>query len=232
MKKIIGIVALLVFVFNLNAQDIHASFDALLKEHVSSTGKVNYNAFKKDHKALKSYLADLAENPAKSNEKRGVQMAYWINLYNAATIDLILDNYPTKSILDLDAGKTWDVKRVATGGRKVSLNYIENDFLRPRFKDARIHFAVNCAAQSCPPLLNRAWNASNLEAYFEKQAKAFINNPKYNSISSKEVKISKIFEWYAGDFGNIIDYLNKYAAVKISSNAKVTYRDYDWALNK
>ncbi len=159
-------------------------------------------------------------------------MAFWINAYNAFTVKLIVDNYPISSIMKLDNGKVWDRKWINIGGKTYSLNNIENDILRPQFKDPRIHFAVNCAAKSCPPLLNRAWTAANLESNFEKQARAFINNPEFNKISAKEVEVSKIFDWYASDFGNLIDYLNKYSSTKINANAKVKFREYDWALNE
>ena len=145
---------------------------------------------------------------------------------------LILDNYPTSSITKLKGGKPWDVKWIKLGSKTYSLNNIENDIIRPEFKEARIHFAVNCAAASCPPLLNQAWTPSNLEANFEKQAKAFVNNSAYNKISASKVQVSKIFEWYAGDFGDLIAYLNKYSTTKINKSAKVSYLEYDWALNK
>ena len=85
------------------------------------------------------------------------KMAYWINVYNAFTIKMIVDNYPVSSITKLHGGKPWDVKWIELGEKKYSLNEIEHNILRPQFKDARIHFAVNCAAQSCPPILNKAW---------------------------------------------------------------------------
>ncbi|MEM1322447.1 MAG: DUF547 domain-containing protein [Bacteroidota bacterium] len=210
----------------------HDAFDALLRKYVSASGKVDYKGFKSAEKALDAYIMDLRAHPIRDNWSRNSKMAYWINAYNAFTIKLILKNYPVSSITKLHGGKPWDVKWIEIGANIYSLNNIENDILRPQYKDARIHFAVNCAAKSCPPLLNRAWTPNNLESYFEKQAKAFINNPQYNTISANEVKISKIFEWYAGDFGNIIDYLNKYAKTKINAGAKVTYMEYDWALNR
>jgi len=104
--------------------------------------------------------------------------------------------------------------------------------LRPVYKDARVHFAVNCAAKSCPPLLNRAWTAENLEGFYDAQAKAFINNPAFNRIGANQVTVSKIFEWYAKDFDNLISYLNQYSAVKINPRAQVRFMDYDWALNE
>ncbi len=210
----------------------HSAWDQLLRKYVSQTGTVNYKGFKSDQKALKAYLKELRENPVQENWTKAEKMAYWINAYNAFTIQLIVDNYPVSSIMDLHGGKAWDVEWIELGNKKYTLNNIENDILRPKYKDARIHFAVNCAARSCPPLLNRAWTAANLERYFEQQAKSFINNSRYNKLSSDAVQISKIFEWYAGDFGNIVDYLNKYAEVKINKNAKVSYLEYDWKLNQ
>ena len=210
----------------------HDAWDKLLQQYVSAAGKVNYAGFKKDRSKLEAYLDILQKNAPQSEWSRPEKMAFWINVYNAFTVELIVDNYPVSSIMKLDGGKPWDRKWIDIGGKNYSLNNIENDILRPQFKDARIHFAVNCAAKSCPPLLNRAWTAANLEDNFEKQARAFINNPNFNKISEKEVEASKIFEWYASDFGNLAEFLNKYSATKINANAKVKYREYDWALNE
>jgi len=210
----------------------HSTWDQLLRKYVSAEGRVNYAGFKTDKAKLNTYLAHLRSNPVKKDWPKAEKMAYWINAYNAFTIKLIVDKYPVGSIMDLHDGKVWDVKWIKLGDRIYSLNQIENDILRPVYKDARIHFAVNCAAKSCPPLLNRAWTADNLGRYFDQQAKAFINNGKYNKIDASSVQISKIFEWYAGDFGNMVEYLNKYSTIKINKNAKVSYREYDWALNE
>ena len=210
----------------------HEAWDQLLKTYVDSKGDVNYAGFKANVGKLNAYLKTLADNPVQTSWSRNEKMAYWINAYNAFTIKLIVDNYPVSSITKLKGGKPWDAKWIKLGAKTYSLNNIENDILRPTYKDARIHFAVNCAAASCPPLLNRAWTASNLNANFEKQAKAFINNTAYNKVSSSKVQVSKIFEWYKGDFGNLISYLNKYSNTKINTNAKVEFLEYDWALNK
>ncbi len=209
----------------------HDAFDVLLKKHVSSVGKVNYQSFKAEEAKLDAYLKTLENTSIASDWSRSKQMAYYINAYNAATIKLILKNWPVKSITDLHGGKPWDVKWVKLGGKTYSLNNIENDILRPKYNDARIHFAVNCAAKSCPPLLNKAWTAGNLNKYLDLQARSFINNPTFNAIKAGNVEISKIFDWYAADFGDITDYLNKYAKVTIDDNAKVQYKEYNWSLN-
>ncbi len=209
----------------------HQAWDGLLKKYVSASGKVDYAGFKTDVSKFDAYLQSLQSNPPQPDWARNEKMAYWINAYNAFTIKLIVDNYPVSSITKLNGGKPWDKKWIKIGGKTYSLNNIENDILRPKYKDARIHFAVNCAAKSCPPLLNRAWTADNLISNFEKQAKAFINNPSFNVITANKVQVSKIFDWYGADFGNLIAFLNKYSTTKISSGAKVEFKEYDWELN-
>jgi hypothetical protein len=210
----------------------HEAWDVLLKKHVSATGQVNYKGIKAEKSKLEDYLKTLSTNAPEESWSKAEQMAFWINAYNAFTVKLIVDNYPTSSITKVDAGKPWDQKWIKIGSKTYTLNNIENDILRPQFKDARIHFAVNCAAKSCPPLLNAAWTAANLNANLDAQAKKFINNPAFNKLSEKKAEVSKIFEWYAADFGKLIDFLNKYATTKVSAKAKVSYLEYDWGLNE
>jgi len=209
----------------------HSQWDRLLQKHVTDNGRVDYAGFKQDKALLDAYLAELASFPVESSWPREHKMAYWINAYNAFTIKLIVDNYPVNSIQDIHEGKPWDVKWITLGDKTYSLNNIENDVLRPKYKDARIHFAVNCAAKSCPPLLNKAFTGKKLEVQLDQQTRKFVNNTSYNKLSAEGPKISKIFEWYSGDFGDIQSYLNKYSKTKVRSNAPVSYREYDWALN-
>lgn len=210
----------------------HAAWDALLRKYVSSSGKVDYAGFKNEKGKLEAYIKTLQDNPPVDGDwSRKEKLAYWINVYNAFTVKLIVDNYPVSSITKLEGGKPWDKKWIKIGGKTHSLNNVENDIIRPRFNEPRIHFAVNCAAKSCPPLLNRAWTAANLESNFAKQAKSFINNSKYNTISADKIQVSKIFEWYKEDFGNLINYLNKFSETKINSGAKIEFLEYDWSLN-
>lgn len=210
----------------------HQAWDKVLRKYVSATGKVNYKGMKAEEAELDAYLDHLENTPVQQDWSRAKKMAYWINAYNAFTVKLILKNYPVSSITKLEGGKPWDVKWIRLGDKTYSLNNIEHDILRPQFKDARIHFAVNCAARSCPPLLNRAWTEENLNDYFDQQAKAFINDPKYNEIRTSEVTLSKIFEWYREDFGNLIDFLNKYSTTSIKENAEISFKEYDWTLNE
>ncbi len=206
--------------------------EQLLQKYVSDEGKVNYKGLKLERKRLEEICQSLSSGEVAAGAPRNEQMAYWINVYNLFTIKLIVDNYPITSIQKLDNGKTWDVARIPIGEKKYSLNDIENKILRTKFKDARIHFALNCGAKSCPPLYNRAWKADNLEANLAQRTVKFINNQKFNKLAQTEIKIAKIFDWYQTDFGSIIDFLNKYSVTKINKNAKIVFLDYDWTLNE
>jgi hypothetical protein len=213
-------------------EDLHRQWDDLLRRYVSAEGKVNYRGFVADREALKAYLRTLQEHPPESHWSRAQQMAYWINAYNAFTIDLIAEHYPIGSITLLDGGKTWDVKRISIGGVNYSLNDIENNLLRARFRDARIHFALNCAARSCPPLLARAYRPETLERTLEQRARAFIRDTRFNRIAHKRAEVSKIFEWYAADFRDLRAYLSRYSGIRIAPDAEIVFCEYDWGLNE
>ncbi len=208
----------------------HSLFNKLLRNNVSNTGVVDYKAIKANATELEAYLTLLSKADITSLSK-SAQLAFWINAYNAFTIKKVISNYPLNSIKDLNGGKPWDDKWINIDNRTLSLNDIENKIIRPQFNEPRIHFAVNCAAQSCPPIGNFAYSAGNLNTNMEKATKAFINNEKYNKITSGKVVVSKIFDWYKADFGNLIAFLNKYADTKIDPNATIEYMDYDWGLN-
>ena len=209
----------------------HSAFDALVKKHISTEGFVNYSAFKKDESALDAYLNQLSSNAPSSSWSDDEQLAYWINAYNAFTIKLILKNHPVSKIIDLDGGDPWKVKWIEIGGKSYSLNNIEHDIIRPQFNEPRIHFAVNCAAQSCPPIQNRAYTSENLEDLLEKSTRSFINNSKFNKIKSSKAQLSKIFEWYGEDFGDLKSFINKYSNTKLDASTSIEYLEYDWSLN-
>ncbi len=209
----------------------HTAFDALLQQYVDAKGRVNYTALKKAESQLDAYLTTLAAAAPTSTWARNEALAYWINAYNAATLKLILKNWPLKSITDLHGGKPWDVQWILLGGKTYSLNQIEHDIIRPTFQDARIHFAVNCAAKSCPPLHNRAFTAAKVNVTLQQLSRSFINNSQYNEIAGGEAQLSKLFEWYASDFGKLRAYLNQYLATPLQEDASISYKEYDWALN-
>jgi hypothetical protein len=210
---------------------MHDLFDRVLNKYVSANGKVNYNGLKANRSDLDKYTRFLSQNPPKASWSNDKKLAYWINAYNAFTLTKVIDNYPIKSIMDLDNGKTWDVKWIQIGNNTYSLNNIENDIIRPNFDEPRIHFAVNCAAKSCPPLIDKAYTSENLDRLMERNTKSFINNSSFNTISDSTIEISKIFEWYKDDFGDLIEYLNRYSDTKINKGATINFKPYNWSLN-
>jgi len=210
-------------------------FDALLKENITEDGVVNYKNINKEELAtFINYLAkvDIADSWSDAKEK-----AFWINAYNAYTIQLILDHYPLKSILKINKkGKdAWHYPFAVVGGKTYTLNDIEHEILRKKFEDPRIHVGVNCASFSCPPIANFAFTEKNVDVELEKLMKKFVNDPKRNNLTAKKVTLSKIFEWYKGDFtkkGKLVDYIKLYANIDLSKKAKVRYMEYNWNLNE
>ena len=220
----------------------HASFDALLKKHVSTKGEVNYVGFNKDKAKFDEYLSLLKANAPASNWTANQKLTYWINAYNAFTIDLVLQ-YADKKIRSIkDIGDKikipfvntpWDVKFIQIGKEKYTLNDIEHGIIRKQFSEPRIHFALVCAAKSCPPLRNEAYTPEKLNTQLNEQAKAFINDTSKNLVIENKLEISSIFDWYGADFKakSMQEYLNQYANTKTQANTKITYKKYDWSLN-
>jgi len=210
----------------------HEIWNTLTKKYVSSNGKVNYAGFKKDITNVNKYLLHLEEVSPDKIWSRNEKLAYWFNLYNAATVYLIANNYPTQSIRDLEGGKPWDKKFIKSGTKTLSLNEIENSIVRPNYNEPRLHAAFNCAAVSCPNLLNEAFMPSKLNSQLNMLSKQWVNDVSKNVIAKNEIKISKIFEWYAADFKEgVIPFINKYSNQKVNPNAKISYLEYNWKLN-
>jgi hypothetical protein len=217
---------------NIIEQFNHTIFNNLLEENISEKGETNYKGFIKNKTIFKSYLIALSENMPAEKWTKEDKLAYWMNTYNAFTIKLIIDNYPTKSIKDIK--NAWDSRFFKLGSKWYNLSDIEHKILR-KMNDPRIHFGINCASFSCPPLLNRAFTANNVHNELDFLAHQFINDKSRNTISENSIQLSKIFQWYAKDFkteGSLIDYLNKYTDITIENNAKKSFRKYDWNLNE
>jgi len=227
----------------------HAAFDSLLRRHVRG-GDVDYRGWHgrpADRAALDAYLARLAAADT-TGWPRAEQLAFWINAYNAITLGSVLDAWPVESITKirptlgvLPGNGVWKQKhRVA--GHDVSLDDIEHATLRRHFAEPRIHFAVNCAAKSCPPLLPAAFTGRGLEAQLDRVTERFIRSPRYNATGrAKPWALSKIFEWYGEDFtaaaGSVPAYVLRYLPAEQARGvdpAKVrwTARTYDWSLNQ
>jgi hypothetical protein len=230
----------------------HSMFTAVLRDHVKN-GAVDYAAIKLD--ARFSHYVELLKgtNPsALAGDKE--RLAFWINAYNAFTIKVVCDHYPLESIKDLSTGilgseyltrtSVWDKPYVEIGGESLSLNDIEHGIIRKRFDDARIHFALVCAAKGCPPLRREAYLASRLDEQLDDQARAFLGQTDKNRIDlgSGKLYLSAIFKWYEGDFTRsgtplsayVARYLPEPAASYLRNRADgitIEYTSYDWSLN-
>ncbi|WP_339752873.1 DUF547 domain-containing protein [uncultured Winogradskyella sp.] len=209
----------------------HDKWQKLLQKNVSEKGNVNYLGFKKDKTELKEYINYLSENQPTEKWIKNDKLAYWINAYNALTVDLIIRNHPTKSIKNIK--DPWDQRLWQFGDKWQNLNDIEHKILR-KMNEPRIHFAIVCASVSCPKLQNEAFTAANLEEQLTNATKEFLADTSKNELSKDRIKLSKIFKWFKGDFeqnGSLIDFLNQYSDVEISDKAKKNFKDYNWDLN-
>lgn len=214
----------------------HAAVDALLSANVSS-GTVNYRALKAKPAALKAYLDSLAGVAERSFKgwSKDQQLAYYINLYNAATLQLIVDHYPVKSIKDIGGWfkGPWDQPVVRLFGKKITLNNLEHDIIRKQFKEPRIHMALVCAAKGCPPLRNEAYTAEKLDVQLDAQSRGYLASPLGLQLNRAkgEARVSSIFKWYGGDFPSVEKFVEKHGGVSLDG-LKLRYLDYDWSLNE
>ncbi|MGD9082572.1 MAG: DUF547 domain-containing protein [Desulfobacterales bacterium] len=223
------------------AAPVDNSIYAVLLEKYVKHGHVDYQGFKAEEETLNQYLTVL-EKTDPDNLSRNEQFAFYINAYNAWTIKLILSGYPgVKSIKDLGSifKSPWKKKICRIDGDVITLDDIEHNILRPRFKDPRVHFAINCAALSCPPLGSEPYLGSTLDQQLNHASTAFINNPQRNYLEDNTLYISKIFKWFSEDFDNdVIGFFMKYTEKEFKkkleakrSKIKIKYLDYDWSLN-
>lgn len=223
----------------------HDAWDEFLGRYLSESGGVallDYAGVTDADKALLDGYVQALENTQVSSLNMREQMAYWINLYNALTAKVILDNYPVESIKDIGSwfSGPWDEKYIMVEGEEISLNDIEHRILRPIWKDARVHYAVNCASIGCPNLATKAYTAENTEAMLEQSAADYVNHPRGTRVEDGMVHASSIYEWFAEDFGgtdaSVIAHLKKYAGPELGSalegTSEIAGYGYDWSLNE
>jgi len=210
-------------------------YGRLLNKYATPNG-VKYSAWKAnaaDLQALQGVVdAIAAENVSSLGQKE--QLAFYLNAYNAWILHQALEKYPTKSIKDA-LFTFFTGKRIKVAGQQTSFKRLEDDVIRAKFNEPRIHVALNCASQSCPPLLGEPFRADKLEAQFEKLAKGFVNSERGVRLSAdkKTAELSQIFEWYKDDFkgGGVLEFINKRRATPLPADVKISYQKYDWALN-
>lgn len=224
------------------AQVDNTLFDAVLRERVRD-GLVDYVALKTDAR-LADYLAALEKiDPA--TLPRSQRLSYWINTYNAATLKLMADAWPVASIMKINGGKPWDVPvfQPAGSAERLTLNQIEHTMIRKGFAEPRVHFALVCAAKSCPPLRSEAYTGDRISAQLSEQARIFLRNPSSNTYDAKAhtLRLNPLFQWYATDFGGetgtpgfVMKYLadeDRDALKRFSREPDLVFGDYDWTPN-
>ena len=218
----------------------HSLYSELLNKYVKD-GVVDYRGFKNEEPLLDQYL-EVLENVEVNSLSPREQFAFYLNVYNAWTIKLILSAYPEiDSIKDLgNIFKTpWEKRIVRINGEIITLDDVEHKILRKKFKDPRVHFAINCASKSCPPLISEPYEGSTLNRQLDDSTRAFINDHKSNYLKDNKLYVSKIFDWFPEDFDdNILGFFLQYAEGEFKeeleakkNKIKIKYLYYDWSLN-
>lgn len=228
------------------AQLNHIAWDYLLDAYLRRAGSAHlfdYRAVTAQDKLLLDEYVESLAGVSVGRYARPEQLAFWINLYNALTVKVVLDNYPIDSIREVDSifrlGGPWDEKRVRVEGEKLSLDDIENRIVRPIWRDARVHYALNCAAKGCPNLAPVAFTAENTEALLEAGARAYVNDARGVRVRGNDLFVSSIYKWYREDFGGddagVLAHLMRYAApglrAKLAEVKGIEGDSYDWDLN-
>lgn len=228
----------------------HSRWAKVLQTVVDENGLVDYARLQKHPAVLNAYLQTLAQNdPDRLPEQE--RLAYWINAYNAYTLKLIIENYPVRSILRITPlpisgfSSAWDLTSVTIGGKKYTLAQLEHDIIRQEFKEPRIHFALVCAAQSCPKLRREPYSGMQLDEQLQEQAVDFLTDQRKNQLASDQgtIALSRIFEWFKADFEQNGQSVQAYLAqffpyedalrTKLSRNEfRVRYVPYHWGLNQ
>lgn len=217
---------------SVNLAEFTESTNQLLDSHVED-GLVDYQALAKEPgsvKALYQQIGDMSLAGASDAEKK----AFYINAYNIITIYQIIQNYPVKSPMDING--FFDKKKHQVAGESLTLNQLEKERLLKNHFDPRAHFVLVCAALSCPPLADFAYQAEQLDEQLEEKTRQALNNPDFIRVnqSQKKVLISKIFDWYKSDFTNnqsVLEYINQYRDEEIPNSYQLDYYEYNWSLN-
>jgi hypothetical protein len=223
----------------------HSKFDQILKQYVDDKGLVDYNGIAKDPR-FGEYIESLKSAQTDKMSRDG-QLAFWINAYNAVTIDKVIKWKPKKSVRETLIPGVWTSTKFFTtrdhivAGRHLSQDDIENEILRKKFQDPRIHFAIICASSGCPPLPRIAYTEKNVQARLEEETRKYMNSPRGTRInrSKNMLYLSKLFEWYAGDFiaksGTVMNFIKPYLAPEtrefLKHDPTISYIYYDWTLN-
>jgi hypothetical protein len=219
----------------------HSAFDGLLKRHVGEGGEVDYAGMRVEAAVLDAYLASLATAPFDALG-RDEKLALLINAYNAFTLRLILDHWPVGSIKDIPSGERWSARRFGLAGKLLSLDDLEHEQIRPKFREPRVHFALVCAARGCPPLRAEAYVGSRLAAQLDEQARYVHSHDRWLRWdgSTQTAHLTELYRWYGTDFeqdaGSVLAFVGRYSApvkgaLDSGHRPRTRWLPYDWSLN-
>jgi len=227
----------------------HQSWSHFLHNNIKQTedgiNRIDYaNISIDDKNQLRDYIVALSMINI-SEYPRSQQLPYWINLYNALTIEVVLQQYPVDSIRDIDVSPgffsdgPWGKKLIKIEGQLVSLNDIEHRIIRPIWQDQRVHYALNCASVGCPNLQSTAFTSDNIESLLDNAMRNYINHPRGVSIIDGELTVSSIYNWFQDDFGSneqdVLNHIRQYANTELQKQLNnielITDYEYDWSLN-
>jgi len=201
-------------------------------------GLVDYASLSRDGR-LDDYIESLRTTDPDTLASQKDRMAFWINAYNALTLNLVIEHLPLRSIRDIaqDGMGPWDIPVVEIAGIQLTLNAIENEILRKEFAEPRIHMALVCAARSCPALREEAYTGATLERQLEDNTRRFMRDTTKNRYESSTgtLWLSEIFSWFAGDFaaayGTMLEFARRYYPIAEGQHVVIRYVPYDWSLN-
>ncbi|AKD05708.1 hypothetical protein PKOR_13275 [Pontibacter korlensis] len=213
--------------------DFYTLLSSLLQRHVQQ-GQVNYKSLQQDKNKLQQLVKQIANYNLKGAGEAEVK-AFYLNAYNLLVLQQVLENYPLKSVMDVEG--FFDKKKHLVAGQSLTLNELEKQKLMKPFQDARLHFALVCAAKSCPPLLNQAYTPDRVEKQLQEQTVRTLQSSEFIRVqpASKRVLVSEIFSWYKDDFlreaPSIAGYINRYRKTALPARYSLGYYNYDWKLN-
>ena len=236
----------------------HQLLDQVVSAFVDSAGNVDYPALKRGRQALDQYLDSLAVVGPRSQPERFPtpqhELAYWLNAYNAFVLKGVIDAYPVASVMDIEEGEFFKVRRFLSGGDSLSLDQLENDIVRPLYRDSRVHFALNCGAKGCPALARAAFSGAHLDSHLDAARERFMRELRQVRVDREQsvIYLSKILDWFGTDFTtwspaataspdgremSIIDYLilhlpdDAAGYLRTHPGVEIVFVDYDWSLN-
>ena len=227
----------------------YAEYDQFLTNYwakdANGIARLDYKAVSATDRAILASFIDQLQNVDPGTLERNDQLAYWVNLYNAQTISVVLDAYPVSSIREIKDGPLsigpWNRKDVVVNGTALSLNDIEHRIIRPTFNEPRIHYALNCAAVSCPNLAPQAWRGAGLDAALEAAELSYLADDRGVSIGEGgRITVSKIYIWFREDFGanegevlaRLISKSPEPKAAALQARGRIDGYEYDWSLNE